>query len=647
MNLLIVTQKVNTEDQILGFFHQWLLSFSDKVNNLTIICLEKGENNLSDLDNVKILSLKKELGSSKISRFLNCFKFILKEKNNYDVVLVHMNPIYIVLFGFIWKVFKKPIFLWYTHKHVDWKLKISNLFVERIFTASDKSLRLETDKKKVMGHGIDTELFKPNEDSELDEVKNILTVGRISESKQTLEIIKMAENFNDSDLILNIIGSPITEKDEEYYKDCLKYVEENNLKEKVIFHGSVKHSDTPKFYKEADVFINLSNTGSLDKVILEAMSSGCMVITSNEAVSGVSNIYFIDKDLKIEEVNLDKILEEYGNQESLSLARNYVIKNHSLENLIDRLIIELKNINPKNKFKINLNTNLKKELFYIKKSFLMYKRGFTYLYYRFIFAKLFFLNKKSLEKPITHENFSIHVLTGHSDFIYALWSLYSYYKNVEAIGNLYIHNDGTLTSRDKKKLKKHFPNHKIFNVNNYLENYETKLEDESLKKFRSIYKKFQSKKLLDPIHTSKEDNILILDSDMIWFKNSDEIVESLNNNCDKSLMMSNGKEEFVHVEFKDGTKTSEEIANANSGITLFNKSNYSFDKVIEYINKADYMNKKFTDQACYASILDNVEILSADTYIIKGTLTDEIVMRHYTSPSRAKFFIYGVNLLEK
>ena len=113
MNLLILTQKVDKNDAILGFFHSWILEFAKNYEKVTVICLYEGEHNLPN--NVKVLSLGKEKGVSKITYLYNFYKFIFQERKNYDKVFVHMNQIYIILGGLFWKLSGKEIGLWYAH----------------------------------------------------------------------------------------------------------------------------------------------------------------------------------------------------------------------------------------------------------------------------------------------------------------------------------------------------------------------------------------------------------------------------------------------------------------------------------------------------------------------------------------------------
>lgn len=46
MNLLIITQKIDQNDDVLGFFHRWVEEFSKYCELVIVICLQKGEYDL-------------------------------------------------------------------------------------------------------------------------------------------------------------------------------------------------------------------------------------------------------------------------------------------------------------------------------------------------------------------------------------------------------------------------------------------------------------------------------------------------------------------------------------------------------------------------------------------------------------------------
>ncbi len=340
MKLLIVTQKVNKNDQILGFFHAWIVKFAEHFDLVTVICLEEGEHELPM--NVKVLSLgkeKRELRSNYIHKF---YSYIWNERKNYDVVFVHMNPIYVVLGGFIWKMLGKGITLWYTHRSVDWKLVVTEKLVDKIFTASKESFRLVSGKVMVTGHGIDTDEFSPKR--EFSGSKNaILSVGRISETKGQREMIEAIEILHNrgSNFSLQIIGDAVTSADFTYKKDLEECVAKRNLNSVVIFKGKVDPDVISEIYPTGEIFINLSNTGSLDKAVLEAMSSGLKILTSNEAFRDIlskENLTTRDSDEIAQKI---EILSRVSVNPSL---RDIVVKNHSLVSLIMKLSAELKGL---------------------------------------------------------------------------------------------------------------------------------------------------------------------------------------------------------------------------------------------------------------------------------------------------------------
>ncbi|MDD5074974.1 MAG: hypothetical protein PHO54_03790 [Candidatus Peribacteraceae bacterium] len=109
MKLLIVTQKADRTDPILGFFHRWLEEFSPRVETLTVIAQSAGDFALPS--NTRVLSLGKEKGRSRVAQILTFWKLIWSGRDSYDRVLVHMTPVWVVLGAPVWAVLRKRVFL--------------------------------------------------------------------------------------------------------------------------------------------------------------------------------------------------------------------------------------------------------------------------------------------------------------------------------------------------------------------------------------------------------------------------------------------------------------------------------------------------------------------------------------------------------
>ena len=193
MKLLIVTQAVDTEDPILGFFVRWIEEFAKHVGRIEVICLKEGKHDLPV--NVRVHSLGKEKKPPRLwRRLVYTFRFlslIWKLRHDYDVVFVHMNVEYVILGAIFWRLLGKKVGLWYLHKSVTLRLRIAVFLTHYVFTGSQESLRLQTPKMRILGQGIDMELFS-SVPRKVPEVFTVLFVGRLSPVKDVETVIAAA-----------------------------------------------------------------------------------------------------------------------------------------------------------------------------------------------------------------------------------------------------------------------------------------------------------------------------------------------------------------------------------------------------------------------------------------------------------------------
>jgi glycosyltransferase involved in cell wall biosynthesis len=336
MRLLLITQKVNDKDQLLGFFIPWIKKFALKFDKITVLCLEKGEFSLPE--NVRVISLGKDKGASKVRQLFTFYFLIFRLRSDYDAVFVHMNPIWTVLGGPSWKMMHKKIFFWYTHKAVTSKLKMAEKFADVIFTASKESFRLPSRKVIVTGHGINTEFFRP-EPAKLNTTKKLklLSVGRIAPVKNYETLIDAAKLLKqkEMDFLVTMVGEAPLERDKKYENSLRFKIKSLKLEENFEFMGKVNHQNLVPYYRSNDIFIHLSKTGSVDKTLLEAMACGMKVLSSNDSSKAfLSKSLIFDQDDPRELAEKIQMLNHGQYDPSL---REYVINNHNLDNLIDKL----------------------------------------------------------------------------------------------------------------------------------------------------------------------------------------------------------------------------------------------------------------------------------------------------------------------
>lgn len=342
MKLLILTQKVDKEDPVLGFFHSWILELSKNSEKISVICLEKGNFDLPR--NVEVFSLGKESGRSKIKYLKNFFNLIIGLHREYNSVFVHMNQEYILLGGFIWKIMGKKVFMWRNHHAGSILTDIAALFCKKVFCTSKFSYTAKYKKTEFMPVGIDTSVFNTElriKNYELSKNK-ILFLSRMSPIKRPELLIEALGILNKKNIgfVCDFYGDSLP-KDEDYYNSLKNKSAETGLNKQINFYKGVPNYETPKIYSEHDIFVNLSSSGMYDKTIFEAMACGCLILASNDNLRGQIGDEFVFKQENVEElaIKLKKMLEYTEDQrtDAVKELKNFAEK-HSLKALIDKLV---------------------------------------------------------------------------------------------------------------------------------------------------------------------------------------------------------------------------------------------------------------------------------------------------------------------
>ena len=280
MKLLVLTQKVDEQDDVLGFFHEWLRRLADKVETLEVICLSAGHYKLPH--NTRVHSLGKEEGKGRLARLMRLYRLLWKLRSEYDAVFVHMNPEYLVAAGWWWKLSRKKTLLWYSHRSVDLKLRVAAFFADTIASSSATSFRLKTPKLHVLGHGIDTELFSPAPKTHGPRWR-LVSVGRITPIKRLTTAVEALALLRGQgiDAELALVGQAGT-GDKAYERQLKEQIKTLSLEQHVRFAGPVPYGNMSGVYHGADVSINLAPTGGLDKAVLESMAAGLPTLLSNK-----------------------------------------------------------------------------------------------------------------------------------------------------------------------------------------------------------------------------------------------------------------------------------------------------------------------------------------------------------------------------
>ena len=350
MKLLIITQKIDANDDVLGFFENWVRHIAQEVEEVTVIALAKGECDLPK--NVSVVSLGKEHGRNKIFQAITFYWYVFKFLPRTDVVFVHMAPEYVRALYPVNIFLRKPICMWYAHIHVSGVARWALDRVARVFTPSKESFAFQSEKIIATGHGIDVTLFKP-ETGKKQNPPIIMTMSRLSKVKRLHVFIEalhiLHSKYPEFVFKARIVGSPARTEDAEYEASLRQLASTYGIENYIEWFGSIKNKETNRLYNEASIFVRMQGGGGFGKTELESMSCGTPVILCTDVYNAqmgnfARDVYFPEDDAALCAEQMKRVLEwsDEQKEEYAHLSRSIVSNGHNLEHLAKRIAKEFR-----------------------------------------------------------------------------------------------------------------------------------------------------------------------------------------------------------------------------------------------------------------------------------------------------------------
>jgi glycosyltransferase involved in cell wall biosynthesis len=166
-----------------------------------------------------------------------------------------------------------------------------------------------------------------------------------------IEAIAIVYRKNGTNARLRLFGAPHTPEDVGYEESLKRLAHRRGVDDQVSFDGPVSFPEVPAAYHVGGLFLNLSETGSIDKAILESMASGCIPVSRNASYAAIARENDLDWLVPDQGANgvADCILRVFERpvDERSAIAerlREIVVEQHSLDQLADSVIAHLREL---------------------------------------------------------------------------------------------------------------------------------------------------------------------------------------------------------------------------------------------------------------------------------------------------------------
>lgn len=236
----------------------------------------------------------------------------------------------------------------------------------------------------------------------------------------------------------------------------------------------------------------------------------------------------------------------------------------------------------------------------------------------------------------------VHLVCCLKDYLCALWALKTFYVTAGVSYPLVVHLNGAMPRRALLRLRKHLPNARILeqqDIDGTVNNWLTKNTCPRLQQVRST-NGFMLK-LVDVALLSETSRLLVLDSDVLFFRRPDELLSAVQNGHDGMLFQRDAGSTYnVTIEEARTELGIDLVARINTGIMLFAKTDVDLHRCEALLaHPAVARQTGWIEQTLYALVASekgSVHHLSAD-YLVSLEPEENVaslVARHYAGPSR-------------
>jgi hypothetical protein len=257
------------------------------------------------------------------------------------------------------------------------------------------------------------------------------------------------------------------------------------------------------------------------------------------------------------------------------------------------------------------------------------------------------LSTPSLLLPLRGE-YEIHVLTSESDWLNLVWALKSFFLYAEVRVPLCIHEDGSLSPAAREQLQTHFVGCRLMSRPEADEDVLAALSGfPRCREFRAANN--LSLKVFDTRHHAQAGRILLLDSDVLFFRRPDALLQSL---ADERTLIRFNRDladaytaDRRELESALGMPVAERF---NSGLCVLQRDALRLDWLEEFLSREELEGHFWRIEQtlfCLCGSRYGAQALPEDyDVVLEGNVSGRVV-KHYVGAIRQRMYAEGIRHL--
>lgn len=345
--IVFITQEYDLDSTIVGVARDWVAALAARCDGVDVIA-QVAPAGQPVPPGVRVFSLGKDRGAGPAAQLAAFYGALARTLSSASAVLVHMVPRFAVLAAPLAAALGRPMMLWYAQGGVSAELRVASRLSRWIITPTRDSFPLSGQavdcRLVVTGHGINTARYAPSSAVQANPHR-LMAAGRLSPSKRLEVLVNALSLLPHRTYSLRLVGGPLYRSDMRYQQQLQEQASALGLYGQVDFAGMVPYDQIAGEYRAAWVLAHASGTGSLDKVVLEAMACGTPVVSS--APSSRHPLGVLADRLWCPSTDATPLAERLwdvlrwspGEREAVGhVLRQQVIEHHSLDGWADRVI---------------------------------------------------------------------------------------------------------------------------------------------------------------------------------------------------------------------------------------------------------------------------------------------------------------------